>query len=39
MNMNVETILMIALVVCALYLLVNRCLCKEGMKNSGDPGE
>jgi len=37
MNITVESVLMIALVVYALYLLVNRCGCQEGMKDSGDP--
>ena len=37
MNITVESVLMIALVLYALYLLVNTCGCKEGMKDSGDP--
>ena len=37
MNLSVENVLLFALVVCALYLLVNRCGCKEGMKNSDEP--
>ena len=37
MNFSVENVLLFALVVCALYFLINRCECTEGMKNSGDP--
>ena len=37
MNLSVENVLLFALVVCALYFLMNRCGCKEGMKNSGNP--
>lgn len=37
MNLSVETLLMIVLVVCALYYLMNKCACKEGMTDSGGP--
>ena len=37
MNINIQSVLLFALVLYALYYLLNRCSCKEGMKDSGDP--
>ena len=39
MNINIQSVLLFALVLYALYYLLNRCSCKEGMKDSGDPQE